>query len=615
MRHAARMFYVRLLLSVVCVATLSAQDAVDLPEVVVYSPRVANQSPVATFAMPVSALSFEPRVDVQARNLAEGQADLSIRGSTFENVAFRLGAVTVLDPQTGHYFAEIPVAPVMLGAPTVLTGVNNAFAVTNATVGSINYHWAPIKQRGLVGVGLGQFNLRRGEFYQAVTTRPADGAAQYGADLAYARSESDGSRPFGEHRFERIGFRVQRISGSAQTDLYGGYQAKFFGWPNLYTPFGFNETENLQTVLLALNHRVTGAAGEYWEAGIYHRRNKDDYEFNRFVPGASNPFLHTTWMTGAAAEGRKVLENFALRLRGEIAADEIESTALVFGRYNTRTFAKVTGLLEKQWPAAAGARTELTAGLAWDESNRDVSALSPLLELTRRFAPGGTVSAVSLGYAKTTQVATYTALNSDANAGLFRGNANLQRELSHNLELRLEGDWCGWHTSGALFFRQDDRLVDWTFRRGVTARTANPVDIATSGLEVVTRRTGEHGAVTLGYTYLTKDSDYGSALIDASFYALNYARHRLTAAFTVRLGSEWELRWDNEVRWQAANLLRTTGGDAAVLSAVALAWRPAAWRGVEFYAQVENLWDSDFQEVPAVPAGRRQLAAGFNYTW
>lgn len=609
------MFRSQLLLGVGLAATLSAQEAVDLPAVVVYSPRVANQSPVATFAMPVSALSFEPRVDVQARNFAEGQTDLSIRGSTFENVAFRLGAVTVLDPQTGHYLAEIPVAPIMLGAPTILTGVANAFAVTNATVGSINYSWAPIKQRGLVGVGLGQFNLRRGEFYQAAATRPAGGAAQYGADLAYARSESDGSRPFGEHRFERIGFRVQRVAGTAQTDLYGGYQAKFFGWPNLYTPFGFNETENLQTVLLALNHRVSGTAGEYWEAGVYHRRHKDDYEFNRLVPGASNPFLHTTWMTGAAVEGRKLLESFALRLRGEIAADEIESTALIFGRYDTRTRAKVTALLEKQWPAADGARVDLTAGISWDESNRGGGTLSPLLELTRRLAPGGTLRAISLGYASTTQVPTYTALNSNANAGLFRGNANLRRELSHNLELSLEGDWAGWRTAGTLFYRQDDRLVDWTFRRGVTARTANPVDIATSGLEVVARRTGEHGAVTLGYTYLAKDSDYGSALIDASFYALNYARHRFTAAFTVRLGREWELRWDNEVRVQAANFLRTVGGDEAVLSAVALAWRPAAWRGVEIYAQVENLWDSDFQEVPAVPAGRRQVAAGFSYTW
>src|SRR3954463_3248084 len=90
---------------------MQAQSAVNLPEVTVYSPRVANQSPVGTFAMPVSALRFEPRVDIQSRNLAEGQADITLRGGIFESTSFQLGALTVADPQTGHYFAELPVAP------------------------------------------------------------------------------------------------------------------------------------------------------------------------------------------------------------------------------------------------------------------------------------------------------------------------------------------------------------------------------------------------------------------------------------------------------------------------------------------------------------------------
>jgi hypothetical protein len=592
----------------------AAQTTVDLPAITVHSPRVANQAPAATFAMPVSALSFEPRADVQARNLAEGQADLSIRGSTFENVAFRLGAVTVMDPQTGHYFAEIPVAPAMLGAPAVLTGTGNAFATTNATVGSVRYGWAPICSRGLLSLGAGQYNLRRGEVYQGAAR--AAGGVHYGADIAYARSQSDGSRPFGDHDFERIGARLQRRTATAQTDIYAGYQAKFFGWPNLYTPFGFNETENLQTVLIALNHRVEDGDGEYWEAGLYHRRNKDDYEFNRAVPGASNPFQHTTWISGAALEGRRELgAGTALRLRGEVAADEITSTALVFGHHNSRTIGKLTALIDRDWAAADGGGLGVSAGLSWDETNRDEGGVSPLLELTRRFAPGGALRTLGLAYARTTQVATYTALNSNAGAGLFRGNPNLRRSVTDNVELQLAGDGSGWRWEGAAFYRRDDRLVDWTFRRGVTARTANPVDIATTGAELVARRTGEFGTVTLGYTYLAKSPDYGSAMVDASFYALNYARHRLTAALTLRLGREWELRWDNELRRQADNLLRTTGGDDAALSSLALAWRPAAWRGVELYVQVENLWDSSFQEVPAVPAGRRQAAFGVNATW
>jgi hypothetical protein len=167
----------------------------------------------------------------------------------------------------------------------------------------------------------------------------------------------------------------------------------------------------------------------------------------------------------------------------------------------------------------------------------------------------------------------------------------------------------------AAFFRRDDALVDWTFRHGVTARTANPVDIAVGGAEAVVRRSWATADVVLGYTVLTKDADYRGAAVDASFYALNYARHRFTAAFTFRLGRDVELRMDNVARWQAANPLRVAGGHEAIVTSAGVAYRPPAARKLELSLQVDNLWNSDFQEVPAVPAARRQVSAGLAYAW
>jgi vitamin B12 transporter len=158
-------------------------------------------------------------------------------------------------------------------------------------------------------------------------------------------------------------------------------------------------------------------------------------------------------------------------------------------------------------------------------------------------------------------------------------------------------------------------LTDWTLTRGVTARFANAVDIGTTGLELVaTRRTARYDLV-LGYTFLDKDADYGIATVDASFYALNFAKHRLTAAITARLGGGFELRLDNEFRVQEENLLRVLGGDDAVLSSAGLYYLPPRLRGLELSAVVDNLWDDDFQEVPAVPAARRQYSVGATYRW
>jgi vitamin B12 transporter len=586
------------------------EPAYELPKVITYSEQVANQTPVATFAMPVSGLRFEPRVDVQARNLAEGQADVAIRGGVFENTGFKLGALSLYDPQTGHYFAEITVAPAMLMAPRVLTGSDNAVAGLNAGVGTVAYGWRPIEQRGEASVAFGDYATNRQSLYQGVVAGIHDGA-DVAADVELARSESDGSVPFGDHEFKRASGRVQIQAADSQTDFFAGIQKKFFGWPNLYTPFGFNETEDLHTTLYAFNHRARLGGSDYWQMGAYYRRNYDDYEFNRAIPGASNPFQHTTRVRAVSLEGRLTEGAYQVAYDLQAMHDSLESTALTFGRFNTRDYYKVTFVPERTYATASGA-VRLRAGLSFDDTNRDKSALSPILEaaLTR---PDG--QRLYVQYSEATQVPTYTALNSNPAAGLFRGNPNLGRAISRNLEAGVSLEQAGWKVEAAVFQRWDDDLTDWTFARGVTARTANAVDIGTLGFEVVATRHTDRYDLVLGYTFLHKDADYGLASVDASFYALNFAKHRLTAALTARLGHGFELRVDNEFRIQEKNLLRTIGGDDAVLTSVGLYYLPPHFRGLELSALVDNLWDDDLQEVPAVPAARRQYSVGATYRW
>lgn len=605
-----------LVLAVGLGASAFAQAPVEMEGLTVFSPRVANQAPATAIAMPVSALRFEPMVDIQGRNLAEAQADITIRGGIFENTGFQIGAISLGDPQTGHYFAEIPIAPAMLSAPTILTGAELPQSSLNATAGAIAYDWRRIRTGGALSAAVGEDRFRRGEFYQGVV-REAGGGWRVGADVSVARSESDGAVPFGEHRFDRVNGRVQVARGKAQTDLFAGYQAKFFGWPNLYTPFNSAETENLQTTLFALNHRVEFGRGEFVSAGAYHRRNKDDYAFNRFaaVVGPAHPFQHTTWMTGAAVAGRKELgEGFGVNARAEAAEDEIDSTSLTFGRFRSREFVRVSLIPEKSWDAEHGGRVTVKAGASYDDTNRNGSAVSPVAEVERTWT-AGSVRRVYASFAELTQLPTYTALNSSTASGLFRGNPNLGRQTTRNYEVGVAGMFGGWTTDAAVFWRRDEALVDWTFQRNVIARTANPVDIEVGGFEAVARRSWRAVDLVFGYMGLTKDAEYRSATVDASFYALNYARHRLTAAITWRIGGGFELRMDNVARIQAKNLLRTVGGDEAIVSSAALAYRPAALRGFEVAVQADNLWDSDFQEVPAVPAAPRQMSIGVAYAW
>ena len=592
-----------------------AQDAVNLPEVTVYSTRVANQSSAVAFAMPVSALRYEPRVDIHGRNLAEGQADITIRGGIFENTGFQLGAVALGDPQTGHYLAELPVAPAMLGIPRVVTGADLTLGPANATTGAVSYAWRQVRTAGAAALSLGEDHLRRAEIYQGLSSKPSIAGRRLGVDVALAHSSADGAVPFGDHKFSRGDLRLQHSTGDSQTDLLAGYQGKFFGWPNLYTPFNSRESENLQTTLFLLNHRVDWVAGEYLEVGAFHRRNKDDYAFNRLAPvGATHPFQHTTWLTGGSLSARGRWDEVTLDLRSELQADEIESTSLTAGNFRSRILTKFSAVAGRSWKAADGGRITARAGGAHDATNREPGSFSPVVEIAREFASAG-VQRTYASYTKTTQVPTYTALNSSTSAGLFRGNPNLGRQASHNFELGATGSVRGWSTGTSVFFRRDRGLVDWTFRHGLVARTANAVDVDVSGFELVTRRSWAMIDLVIGYAALNKDADYRGATVDGSFYTLNYARHRLTAAFTVRLGRGFELRVDNTVRLQASNRLREVGGDQALATSAGLLFRPVWARGFEVSLRVDNAWNDLFQEVPAVPASPQQFSLAIGSTW
>ncbi|MEP2602650.1 MAG: TonB-dependent receptor, partial [Paraglaciecola sp.] len=274
------------------------EDTRDLEKIIVEGEVTANTQTVGTFNSPVSNLEYDPRVDLQSRNMAEAQADVTIRGGIFENTGFRVGSATLLDPQTGHYFAEIPIAQEMLTGANILTGVDNALYGFNSSVGTVSRSWKQIKTMGSVAFGAGNngFNLQRVHSSFSV---PLDDASDWkmGFEGEHSLSESDGTIENGDHDFRRTSARIQLTGPASQTDLFFGYQEKFFGWPNLYTPFNVNETEDLRTRLLVLNHKQSYGAlvnnDSTFEVSAYYRRHNDHYVYSRENPSLFEAFHET----------------------------------------------------------------------------------------------------------------------------------------------------------------------------------------------------------------------------------------------------------------------------------------------------------------------------------
>lgn len=612
--------YTALVVSLLAVGSVALADSDstaedELTEITVSAQRVANERPASTYAAPVTTLRFDPLVEIQSRGVAEGQSDITVRGSVFENTGMQLGAVSIVDPQTGHYVVELPVDPAFLSIPTVLLGIDNAVAGFNSAVATVAYDFRALTDGGSVSLGAGTDDLDFQTLRFARTETTAMGNT-LGAAASVAHSQGDGSVPNGDHEFSRYNVHLQRVADDSQSDMLLSYQDKLYGWPGAYTGFAtLNEIDDTQTTLLMFNHRVDASRG-WWELGAAYRRLVDDYDFDRTTIEAGVPgsFEHETRSYSVGLQGLSRVGRIDWRYGAQLSSDElVRSTDLTNGDFDARRYATLTVAPSVDFAVAAGTLT-LRTGATVDYSNRDSNAVLPLIGVTLVRQDAGGDTAFGIEYAATSQLPGYTALKSNP-SGLFGGNPDLGRERAKQLSLTVSREAGDWQGRLALFSRRDDKLVDWTYASGAPfARQANAVDIDVTGLEALLTRQWPLVDLVVGYTYLDKDADYGTALVDASFYALNFARQRATLAVRYQLSTGLELRLDNEYRRQQENPLRD-GDDSTYLAALSLTWKPAKLEGLDVSLIADNLTDSEYQPFPGTPAPGRQVSLSASYAW
>jgi hypothetical protein len=589
-----------------------AEDSGEITEITVSARRVANTRPAGTYATAATTLRFDPLTELQSRGLAEAQSDVTVRGGVFENTGFKLGAVTIMDPQTGHYVAELPVDPALMTTPAILKGIDGAVEGFNSAIATVAYGLGRIASGGEVTVGAGSDSLNRQAARIGYLSQGGFGIA-----LSASHSAGDGTLPYGDHDFARYNVQLQHLGERAQTDVVVAYQDKFFGWPGAYTGFAtLPETDDTQTTLALFNQRRELASG-WLEYGAFYRRLEDDYDFNRLdiETGAPGSFEHETRVMAIGIQGQQRLGRVTWRYGGQFSQDElVRSTDLTNGSFVDRSYTTVTIVPSADVELAAGSVLTWRAGLTLDDSNRDGSQVSPLIGLSLERADASGATTWSLEYAETSQLPGYTALNSNP-TGLFGGNPLLGRERAEQLSASLTRERNQWQARATIFIRRDDDLVDWTYATDAPfARQANPVDLDVRGFEVFFTSTWGDADLAAGYTWLDKDADYGSARVDASFYALNFARHRATLAARYRFATQFELRLDTEYRRQEDNPLRS-GDDTTFLASAALEWIGASRNGLALALVADNLTDSDFQPFPGTPAYGRQYSLSVTYAW
>lgn len=566
-------------------------------------------APSSSYHTSASQLEYHPLIDVQTRNFADAQSDIAIRGATFENSGFQLGATQLRDPQTGHYVAELPIAPQMLTPLQLITGFNNDLFGSNATSGTLSFGWARIDTMTAFQGAVGTHQTYVGELYSGWSKLVESDIGSLGIDISAAGSESEGTRAGGDNHLGRVNIRFQLVDDSRQTDLFLGRQDKFFAWPYLYALKPLHdlvgssgiETEDLETQLLILNHRSIYGDGSFYELGGSLRHNDDDYEFDRFNPGLFNPFKHQTRRSTVSASGVYYHQSGDLTYRAEFAADDINSTALTFGNFDSRRSLKLALVPGVTFNLSEYYSLRVQAGAGLDDTNREEQHVSPLIRIAAIRSGENDTHEIYASFSRSSQVPSYTALSSNPSAGLFRGNAGLADEVTRTSEVGWDIRSELWTIHSAIFLRSTKDLTDWIYDptiRPFAARSAANVDLDTWGSEFVAIYDFAIARIGGSYTYLHKDIESAQAPQRGSFYALNFPTHRATAAVSLALADDIELSSAVEFRNQFENELRSSQDKTYLLQRAAISYQVS--EQVKLSLAGDNLWKENFEDVPGV---------------
>lgn len=603
---------------------LDGVDSLDLPEAVVIGTRgpVERQSVGHTFdvitrteleSLPISsvaeALQYVPGLDLRQRGPRGVQADLSVRGGTFDQVLVLLNGVKLADPQTGHHVLNIPVPLENVERIEILKGPGARLYGQNAFAGAINIVTRPGSERSTTIRAVAGQNALGG--FGVSLDAPVGPLRQ---TFSYQRDFSDGYRYNTDFKLSHAFYQGEIASGRDVFGLTAGLVERAFGANGFYaSAAATDQYEEISTGLLALSHRreFRPEIGGSFSHRLSYRRNRDDYVFVRDNPSIYQN-IHTSQVVSWDGYYSRPTELGRLGIGSEVRGVTLESNNL--GDRERVTF---NALVEHEFTWLRG-RLAVTPGLTLSYLTDAGTRLLPGVDVRYEVSPGVQVYG---NYGSTFRVPTYTDLYY---ADRFNeGNPDLEAETANAFELGASYTRSNLTAGLAVWRRDAADLIDYV--RDSPADTVwqprNFAEASFQGVEAklgLRRRTPWLPLLQLSYAYIDASlpGAEGSAI---SRYALDNLVHQATGTAIVEFFPGLSLTLGARVgdRLEGPG---TTAGDPSeaapevdyVLLDVRADYRR---RNVGFFVEATNVFDRDYAQANGVPLPGRWLSAGARVRW
>lgn len=540
----------------------------------------------ASLLIPSAAdfLRVDSSVNVQARAPIGVQADLSIRGTTFEQSLVLIDGLRVNDPETGHLNLDIPVPLDAVSRIQVLHGSGSTFYGSDAIGGAVNMltkrpdNISVVARYGAGNYGSSEQHLR------------ADyNATRFAEQLTGSRDTSDGFMPDRNYSSNAMALESWlNLVGTNTTDILLGASDRPYGANQFYGPY--DSWERTKGWFAAIQQRL----GERTSASFAYRRHTDLFVLLQNDPSYyENNHVTGAWQTAlrrADSFGANTTFSYGVEANG----DSIVSTNL--GRHARNQgagYANLSLRSLKRFSLSVGAREQVFSGGDSVFSPSIAAAYSITSTLRAR-------AAVGHGYRLPTYVDLYY---SDPTT---IGNPNLKPESSWSYEGGV--DWSPSKTPITLtatgFSLRQRNGIDYSkYDLSKPWQATNVSNFAYNGGEAELHvRLPASQQLQLSYTAVQATSPPPGLI---SEYAFNYAAQNALIAWTAQLPMQIIARTQLAV-------VQKTMQSPYPLWDVALARRTGAIRP---YVRVLNLTNTSYEEIPDVPLQGRTIMAGAEFNW
>src|ERR1035437_7650907 len=543
----------------------------------------------------VDLLRTDPSLNVQARAAEGVQADLSIRGTTFEQSLILANGFRVDDPETGHLNLDIPVPLDAITRIDLLHGSGSTFYGSDAIGGAVNL----LTGKPAPGLTLPSLSVeaRSGAGnYRSLKHHPraSISAGPFAEQLTGSRDTSDGFIPDRNYSSNALASESWLKTKPGTTDILLATSDRPYGANLFYGPY--DSWERTKAWLGSIQQQL----GSRTAASFGYLRHTDEFVLFVAQPAIYENNHVTTAYEAALRRADDLGRNTTIAYGLEESGDTIHSNSLgQHARNQGAGYANLSLRSLGRFSLSIGAREEVLSGQGSVFSPSAAAAFTLTKTLRLRASAGH-------GFRQPTYVDLYYSDPATI------GNPALKPESSWSFEGGLDWEPAWTQANGRLRFTavgfrlNQSNVIDYSKLLPLTAgekwQAIKVPTLAISGAETSLRiRLSATQQLQLSYTAAHSGNVSANVL---SEYAFNYAAQNAIFAYTGFFG---QLSARTQV-----NVVQKTTQTAYPLWDISLA--RSAGR-VRPYLRLLNLANTGYTEIPLVPMQGRTIMGGIELNW